>query len=149
MPQSSGGVVLRRPVESAVHFPKAARIRVVLDNLSTHSAGALYQTFPAEEARRLLRRLEFHFVPKHASWLNMVEIEIGVLASQCLDRRIESIKQLVAETAIWEQQRNAAGNRIKWMFTTEKARTKMGQAYPRPQVSSGHSQRFKTTVQRY
>jgi hypothetical protein len=93
MPQSSGGVVLRRPVESAVHFPKAARIRVVLDNLSTHSAGALYQTFPAEEARRLLRRLEFHFVPKHASWLNMVEIEIGVLASQCLDRRIESIKQ--------------------------------------------------------
>ena len=77
-----------------VHFPKAARIRVVLDNLSTHSAGALYQTFPAEEARRLLRRLEFHYVPKHASWLNMVEIEIGVLVTQCLDRRIESIKQL-------------------------------------------------------
>jgi DDE superfamily endonuclease len=91
-----------------MHFPKAARIRVVLDNLSTHSAGALYQTFPAEEARRLLRRLEFHYVPKHASWLNMVEIEIGVLAAQCLDRRIESIKQLAAETAIWEQQRNAA-----------------------------------------
>jgi DDE superfamily endonuclease len=110
-----------------LHFPKAARIRVVLDNLSTHSAGALYQTFPAEEARRLLRRLEFHFVPKHASWLNMVEIEIGVLATQCLDRRIESInKQLVAETAIWERRRNAVGNRVKWMFTTEKARAKMG-----------------------
>ena len=89
-----------------VPFPKAARIRVVLDNLSTHSAGALYQTFPAEEARRLLRRLEFHYVPKHASWVNMVEIEIGVLAAQCLDRRIESIKQLAVETAIWEQQRN-------------------------------------------
>ena len=73
-----------------LHYPKAERIRVVLDNLSTHSAGALYQTFPAEEARRLLRRIEFHYVPKHASWLNMVEIEIGVLASQCLDRRIES-----------------------------------------------------------
>ena len=73
-----------------VHYLEAERIRVVLDNLSTHSAGALYQTFPADEARRVLRRLEFHYVPKHASWLNMVEIEIGVLASQCLDRRIES-----------------------------------------------------------
>ena len=132
-----------------IHFPKAARIRVVLDNLSTHSAGALYQTFPAEEARRLLRRLEFHYVPKHASWLNMVEIEIGVLAAQCLDRRIESIKQLAAETAIWEQQRNAVAARVKWMFTTEKARAKMGHAYPRPQVNSGHTQRVKTTVQRY
>ena len=69
-----------------VHFPKAERIRVVLDNLSTHSAGALYQAFPAAEARRMLRRLEFHYTPKHASWLNMVEIEIGVLRSQCLDR---------------------------------------------------------------
>src|SRR5882757_5136683 len=84
-----------------VHFPKAERIRVVLDNLSTHSAGALYQAFPAAEARRLLRRLEFHYVPKHASWLNMVEIEIGVLASQCLDRRIESRMKLAAETAAW------------------------------------------------
>ncbi len=80
----------------------------------------------------------------------MVEIEIGVLATQCLDRRIESIKQLVAETTVWEQRRNAAGNRVKWMFTTEKARAKMGQAYPRPQVvNSGHTQRVKTTVQRY
>src|SRR6266516_3894881 len=97
-----------------VHYPEAERIRVVLDNLSTHSAGALYQTFPAEEARRLLRRLEFHYVPKHASWLNMVEIEIGVLAGQCLDRRIDSYPRLIAETAAWEQQRNAAGARIKW-----------------------------------
>jgi hypothetical protein len=94
-----------------VHYPDAERIRVVLDNLSTHSAGALYQTFPADEARRVLRRLEFHYVPKHASWLNMVEIEIGVLASQCLDRRIESYTRLVAETAAWEKQRNAAGAR--------------------------------------
>jgi len=132
-----------------VHFPKAERIRVVLDNLSTHSAGALYQTFPAPEARRLLRRLEFHYVPKHASWLNMVEIEIGVLAAQCLDRRIESIEQLTAETAAWERQRNAAGARIKWMFTTEKARAKMGRAYPQPQPNSGQIQRVKTTVQRY
>jgi transposase len=132
-----------------VHFPKAERVRVVLDNLSTHSAAALYQTFPAEEARRVLRRLEFHYVPKHASWLNMVEIEIGVLAGQCLDRRIESIERLVAEVAIWERQRNAAGARIKWMFTTEKARAKMGRAYPQPRVSSDPGQRVKTSVRSY
>ena len=113
-----------------LHFPKAERIRVVLDNLSTHSAGALYQTFPADQARRVLRRLELHYVPKHASWLNMVEIEIGVLARQCLARRIDSYAHLVTETAAWEQQRNAAGARINWMFTTDKARAKMGRAYP-------------------
>jgi transposase len=115
-----------------VHFPAAERIRVVLDNLSTHSAGALYQAFPASEARRVLRRLEFHYVPKHASWLNMVEIEIGVLRGQCLDRRIANQRRLVSEIAAWERQRNASGARIKWMFTTEKARAKMGRAYPEP-----------------
>jgi transposase len=113
-----------------VHFPKAERIRLVLDNLSTHSAGALYQAFPAAEARRVLRRLEFHYVPKHASWLNMVEIEIGVLRSQCLDRRIATEEQLISEIAAWERQRNASKARIKWMFTTEKARAKLGRAYP-------------------
>jgi transposase len=132
-----------------VHFPEAERIRVVLDNLSTHSAGALYQTFPADEARRVLRRLEFHYVPKHASWLNMVEIEIGVLAGQCLDRRIESVEQLATEIALWERQRNAAGARIKWMFTTEKARAKMGRAYPQPQANLGPAQGVKTSVQSY
>jgi len=132
-----------------VHFPKAERIRVILDNLSTHSAGALYQAFPAAEAHRVLRRLEFHYVPKHASWLNMVEIEIGVLAAQCLDRRIASIEQLAAETAAWERQRNAAGARIKWMFTTEKARAKMGRAYPQPRGNSDQMQRVKTSVQSY
>src|SRR5437879_5347936 len=113
-----------------VLFPEAERIRVVMDNLSTHSAGALYRAFPAGEARRVLRQLEFHYVPKHASWLNMVEIEIGVLAGQCLDRRIDSYARLVAETAAWEKRRNAERARINWMFTTEKARAKMGRAYP-------------------
>jgi DDE superfamily endonuclease len=94
---------------SDVHYPGAERIRAVLDNLSTHSVGALCQTFPANEARRVLRRLEFHYVPKHASWLNMVEIEIGVLASQCLDRRIESFTRLVAETAASSKQGMKAG----------------------------------------
>jgi transposase len=115
-----------------VHCPDAERIRVVQDNLSTHSAGALYQAFPPAEARRILRRLEFHYTPKHASWLNMVEIEIGVLRGQCLDRRIDSNEQLEAEIAAWERQRNASGARIKWMFTTDKARAKMGRAYPQP-----------------
>jgi hypothetical protein len=105
-----------------VYFPKAERIRVVLDNLSTRSVGALYQAFPPAEARRLLRRLEFHYVPKHASWLNIVEIEIGVLRSQCLDRSIDSHQRLVSEVAAWERQRNTSRARIKWMFTTEKAR---------------------------
>jgi transposase len=132
-----------------VHYPDAERIRVVLDNLSTHSAGAIYQTFPAHEARRILRRLEFHYVPKHASWLNMVEIEIGVLACQCLDRRIDSYSRLVAETAAWEKRRNAERARIKWMFTTEKARAKMGRAYPTPTTNSGQTQRVKTSATRY
>src|SRR5712672_3618675 len=113
-----------------VHYPKAEYIRVVQDNLSTHSAGALYQAFPPAEARRILRRLEFHYTPKHASWLNMVEIEIGVLRGQCLDRRIDDPKWLRREIAAWQRQRNAAGARIKWMFTTDKARAKMRRAYP-------------------
>jgi transposase len=132
-----------------VHYPGAERIRVVLDNLSTHSVGALYQTFPADEARRVLRRLEFHYVPKHASWLNMVEIEIGVLVGQCLDRRIDSYARLVAETNAWQKRRNAERARIKWMFTTEKARTKMGRAYPKPAAKSGRTQRVKTSVTSY
>jgi transposase len=113
-----------------VHYPDAESIRVVQDNLSIHSAGALYEAFAPAEARRILRRLEFHYTPKHASWLNMVEIEIGVLRGQCLDRRIDDPKRLISEIAAWERQRNDAGARIKWMFTTDKARAKMGRAYP-------------------
>ena len=112
------------------HYPEAEKIRVVLDNLSTHSAGALYEAFPACEARRVLCRLEFHFTPKHASWLNMVEIEIGVLRGQCLDRRIGERERLETEVAAWQRRRNAAGARINWMFTTDRAREKMGHAYP-------------------
>lgn len=113
-----------------VHYPHAERIRVVLDNLSTHSPGALYTAFPPQEARRVLQRLEFHFTPKHASWLNMVEIEIGVLRCQCLDRRIGDRARLVAEVAAWERERNQSSTRIRWMFTAAKAREKMGRAYP-------------------
>jgi len=112
------------------HYPQAELIRVVLDNLSTHTTGALYEAFPAAEAHRILRRLEFHYTPKHASWLNMVEIEIGVLRGQCLDRRIGERERLISEVAAWEKQRNAAGARINWKFTTHKAREKLARAYP-------------------
>lgn len=94
------------------------------------SAGALYQTFSPAEARRILRRIEFHHTPKHASGVNMVEIEIGALRGQCLARRIDDPKRLRREITAWERQRNAARSRIKWIFTTEKARAKMGRAYP-------------------
>lgn len=113
-----------------LHYPEAAKVRVVLDNLSTHSAGALYQAFPPDEARRILRRLEFHYVPKHASWLNMVEIEIGVLAGQCLDRRIPDRRTLEREIRSWQRARNAAKAKIRWMFGVEQARAKMGRSYP-------------------
>jgi transposase len=119
-----------------IHYPQADLVRVVLDNLSTHSPGALYEAFPAPEAHRILQRLEFHYTPKHASWLNMVEIEIGVLRGQCLNRRIGKRTQLLAEIAAWEQQRNQAAARVKWLFTTERARTKLAQAYPNPTKES-------------
>jgi len=115
-----------------VDFPEADCIRLVQDNLSTHTRGALYKAFPATEAHRILERLEFHYTPKHASWLNMVEIDIGVLKGECLDRRIDNRADLEREIAAWERRRNAAGARINWMFTTEKARAKMGRAYPKP-----------------
>jgi hypothetical protein len=96
----------------------------------------LYEAIPAPEAHRILRRLEIHYTPKHASWLNMVELEIGVLRGQCLDRRIDDRKKLISETAAWVKQRNQAKARIKWIFNTEKARNKLGRAYPDPAKES-------------
>jgi transposase len=112
------------------HYPRAQKIRVVLDNLSTHSAASLYNTFAPPEARRIMSKIEFHYTPKHASWLNMVEIEIGVLRTMCLDRRIEQRSVLESEIATWERRRNASRERIQWMFDCEKARKKMRHAYP-------------------
>jgi transposase len=113
-----------------VHYPRAHKIRVILDNLSTHSAASLYNSFAPSEARRIMSKLEFHYTPKHASWLNMVEIEIGVLRTMCLNRRIEQRTELVSEIAIWERRRNASREKIQWMFDCEKARRKMRHAYP-------------------
>jgi len=119
-----------------IHYPDANLIRVVQDNLSTHTAGALYDAFPAPEAHRILQRLEFHYTPKHASWLNMAEIEISVLHGQCLDRRIGERDVLKAEIEAWERQRNASGARVHWRFTTDKARDKLARAYPQPANTS-------------
>jgi transposase len=129
-----------------IHYPEADKIRVVLDNLSTHTPGALYQAFPPDEARRILRRLEFHFIPKHASWLNMVEIEIGVLARQCLDRRIADIETLKREVEAWAQRRNASGARIRWFFDLDRARQKLGRSYPQVTAAQGSVEPLKAAA---
>jgi hypothetical protein len=113
-----------------VHYPDARKIRVVLDNLSTHTPAALYEAFAPEEARRILRRLEFHYTPKHGSWLNMAEIELSVLSRQCLNRRLGTKDVVRQEVAAWEEPRNQAGVTIQWRFTTDKAREKLKRLYP-------------------
>jgi transposase len=124
------------------HYPDAEKIRVVLDNVSSHSQAALYQRFAPAEARRILSRIEFHFTPKHASWLNMVEIEIGVMIRQCLSRRIADRAILVAEIAKWERRRNHDRARIDWLFTVDRARQKLGRVYP-PYAGHRPSHAFK------
>lgn len=110
-------------------YPSADVVRVVLDNFGTHHEASLYKAFPPEEARRILRRLEFHYTPKHASWLNMAEIEIGNMNQQCLDRRIPNKEILIKELAAWQISRNNQNASIKWMFNVEKAREKLNKAY--------------------
>jgi DDE superfamily endonuclease len=112
------------------YYPEAEVIRIVVDNLNTHTPAALYETFPAGEAHRILQRLEFHYTPKHGSWLNMVEIELSVLAGQCLQRRLADKATVQQEIASWERQRNDAKATVQWRFTTDKARTKLKRLYP-------------------
>lgn len=113
-----------------VHYPKAEKIVLVMDNLSTHSPAALYQTFPAPEARRILEKLEIHYTPVHGSWLNMAEIELSALARQCLSRRIATVEELKQQIASWQEHRNASATTINWRFTTEDARIKLKRLYP-------------------
>ena len=113
-----------------VHFPQASCIRVVMDNLNTHRSASLYEAFPPAEAFRIRRRLEFHYTPKHASWLNMAEIEISALSRQCLRPRIPDSAALVKETAAWQAQRNQDRTRIQWHFRVADARSKLGRLYP-------------------
>jgi hypothetical protein len=111
-------------------YPDAERIRVVQDNLNTHKPAALYEAFPPSEARRILERLEFHYTPKHGSWLNMAEIELNALGTQCLDRRIAHKQTLTSEVAAWESERNQRTTTVNWQFTTQDARIKLRKLYP-------------------
>ncbi len=113
-----------------VHFPYAEEIRVVLDNLKTHTPAAWYEAFEPTEARRVLRKLDFHFTPKHSSWLNMAEIEISILSRQCLKRRIGSLAQLVVVSQQWTQARNTQQVQIDWCFDLRQARAKLACLYP-------------------
>ena len=120
--------MIRRVVDE--WYPDAEKIVLVLDNLSTHTPAALYETFEPAEARRLVEKLEWHYTPKHGSWLNVAEMELSVLARQCLDRRIPDLEALHREVGAWEEQRNAAVVKVDWQFTTADARVKLKRLYP-------------------
>jgi hypothetical protein len=118
------------------YYPDAEVIRTVVENLNTHTPAALYATFPAAQAPRILQRLEFHYTSKHGSWLNRVEIEFSVLTGQCLHRRLPDRDTVQQEIARWECHRNEAKATVQWRFTTDKARTKLQRLYPSPSLRS-------------
>jgi hypothetical protein len=111
-------------------YPHVRKVHLVMDNLNTHGGASLYEAFSPAEARRLLARLEFHYTPKHGSWLNMAEIELSVLSRQCLDRRIPDGPTLVREIEAWQKDRNNQAGKVNWQFTTEDARIKLRRLYP-------------------
>jgi DDE superfamily endonuclease len=123
---------------SDTHFPNAKKIILVQDNLSTHKPASLYEAFPPEKARRLVERFEWHYTPKHCSWLNMAESELGSLPSQCLDRRIADRQKLKSEIVAWEADRNKHHAKADWQFTTDDARIKLKHLYPNFLNDSGH-----------
>ena len=114
-----------------VSYPDSEKIVLVMDNLNTHALSSLYKAFPASEARRIARKLEIHYTPKHGSWLDIAEIELNVMTRQCLSQRISDIEKLRQELSAWEQDRNGHAACIQWQFTTDKARTKLVSLYPK------------------
>jgi len=130
-PASTGRTPIKDLVD--VHDPDAEQIVLVQDNLNTHTPASLYEAFDPAEARRLAGRLELHYTPKHGSWLNMAEIELAVLAGQCLDRRLADQATLQREVAAWQAARNASGHGVDWRFTTTDARIKLKHLYPATQ----------------
>lgn len=112
------------------HYPNTPKIRLVMDNLNTHSISSLYEAFPPEVARSLAKRLEIHYTPKHGSWLNIAEIELSAMSRQCLVRRISLITSLRAELSAWETERNKNQKGVDWQFTTDDARIKLKRLYP-------------------
>jgi hypothetical protein len=119
-------------------YPEVDKIVLVQDNLNTHKPASLYAAFPPEEARRLIEKLEIHYTPKHGSWLNMAETELGILSRQCLDRRIPDRDTLTSEVAAWQTGRNAAECRVNWRFTTADARIKLRRLYPVMEPVNSH-----------
>ena len=115
---------------SDIHFPDVEQIVLVQDNLNTHKLASLYEAFPPAEARRLVERFEWHYTPRHGSWLDMAESELGVLATQCLDRRIPDKRTLTNKISAWETDRNANRAKADWQFTTNDARIKLKRLYP-------------------
>lgn len=115
---------------SDVMYPDAEKIVLVMDNLNTHKVASLYKRYPAAEARRITKRLEIHYTPKHGSWLDIAEIELNVMTRQCLSRRIDNIDTLRAELAAWESDRNAIAAKVNWQFRTSDARIKLQSLYP-------------------
>ena len=115
---------------SDTHYPGASKIVLVQDNLNTHKPASLYEAYPAEEARRLVERFEWHYTPKHGSWLDMAESELSVLSTQCLDRRIPDKQTLTEEVGAWENDRNKHHAKADWQFTTADARIKLKRLYP-------------------
>lgn len=113
-----------------VMYPQKEKIILIMDNLNTHKAASLYKAFPPEEARRIIKKLEIHYTPKHGSWLDIAEIELNVMTRQCLSRRIESIDILRTELSAWESERNNNYAKINWQFTTKDARIKLVSLYP-------------------
>jgi hypothetical protein len=112
------------------HFPSAERIILMQDNLNTHDPASLYHAFAPEKARALIERFEFHYTPKHASWLNLAECELSALSRQCLHRRIPDIASLSREIHAWERPRNQSTVKLRWRFTTADARIKLSRLYP-------------------
>ena len=113
-----------------LRYKKATQVRVVMDNLNTHNISSLYEAFEPEEARRLTKRLDIHYTPKHGSWLNMAEIELSVLKGQCLSGRIPDMPTMQAQVAAWEKERNCRKKKISWQFKTSDARIKLKRLYP-------------------
>ena len=111
-------------------YPEAERIVLVMDNLNTHTPASLYEAFPPNQAKHLVDKLEIHYTPKHGSWLDMDEIELGILGRQCLDRRIDNAEDLTREVAAWEAERNVSEAKVNWRFTTENARARLRRLYP-------------------
>jgi hypothetical protein len=120
-----------------IYYPNSELIKIVMDNLNTHTPAYLYKAFEPTEARRILNKLEFHYTPKHGSWLNMAEIELSILSRQCLNRRIPNQEIIKEEIAAWEEVRNQEKATVSWQFTTDNARVKLNKLYPKIEQEDG------------